>query len=128
MHEKSPQQAHTSSFEGGSEVTAELDGLDLLDLEANGAGSMFHLELPEPSRIVPIRLAGSGSEFTVRRPAGVAARVHLKGWGSEVKFDGQTGGGVGVDVRLQSPNYDGSTRRYDLEASGSGSMIAITSA
>jgi hypothetical protein len=111
---------------GGAEVTAELGGLDLLEMEANGAGSMFRVELGEPSGVVPIRLGGSGSEFTVRRPPGVAARVHLKGWGSGVGFDGQTVTGMSSsDVRLQSPNYEGATRRYDIETSGSGSMITV---
>jgi hypothetical protein len=36
---------------GGSEVTTELGGLDLLELDANGAGSMFRVELPEPTRL-----------------------------------------------------------------------------
>ena len=54
----------------GAMVTAELGGLDLLELEANGAGSMFRVDLPEPTRAVPIRLGGSGSEFTVAASAG----------------------------------------------------------
>ena len=107
---------------GGSEVTAELGGLDLLEMEANGAGSMFRVELPEPSGVVPIQLGGSGSEFTVRRPPGVAARVQHKGWGSGVVFDDQTVSGM----RLQSPNYEGAALRYDIETSGSGSGFTIT--
>jgi hypothetical protein len=110
---------------GGSEVTTELGSLDLLELDANGAGSMFRVELPEPTRVVPIRLGGSGSEFTVRRPPGVAARVHLKGWGSGVVFDDQTVSGMSSDVRLQSPNYERAARRYDIEVSGTGSMITV---
>lgn len=110
---------------GGAEVTAELGGLDLLDMEANGAGSMFHIELGEPSGVVPIRLAGSGSEFIVRRPAGIAARVQPKGWGSGIVFDGQTMTGMSSDVRLQSFNYEGAARRYEIEMSGSGSMLTI---
>ena len=111
---------------GGSEVTAELGDLDLLDLEANGAGSLFRVELPKPARVVPIQLGGSGSEFTVRRPLGVAARVQPKGWGSGVIFDDQTVGGMSSDGWLQSPNYEGAALRYDIETSGSGSMITVT--
>lgn len=111
---------------GGSEMTAELNGLDLLELEANGAGSTFRVDLPEPTRVVPIRLAGSGSEFTVRRPSGVAARVQPKGWGSGVVFDDQTVSGMSNDGRLQSPNYAGAAHRYDIETSGSGSMSTVT--
>ncbi len=73
--------------------------------------------------MVPIRLDGNGSEFTIRRPPGVAARVHLTGWGSGVVFDDQTASG---EARWQSPNYDGAAQRYDLEVSGTGSMITVT--
>ncbi len=110
---------------GGAQMTAELGGVDLLELEANGAGSTFQVELPEPTRVVPIRLGGSGSEFTVRRPAGVAARVQLKGWGSGVFFDDQTVSERSSDMRLQSPNYEGAALCYDIEMSGSGSMITV---
>lgn len=109
----------------GSEVIAELGGLDLLELEANGAGSLVRIELPEPARIVPVRLGGTGSDFTVRRPPGVAARAQLKGWGSAVVFDNQTVSGVSNDTRLQSPNYEGAVQGYDIEMSGSGSMITV---
>lgn len=111
---------------GGALMTAELDGLNLLELEVNGAGSTFHVELPKPSRAVPIRLSGGGSGFTVQRPSGVAARVQRKGWGSGVSFDDQTVGETSGDGRLQSPNYEGAALRYDIEMSGSGSMITIT--
>jgi DNA-binding MarR family transcriptional regulator len=110
---------------GGAEMTAELGGLELLELEATGAGSMFHVVLPEPTRVVPIRLGGGGSQFTVRRPPGVAARVQGKGWGSGVVFDDQMVSGMSSDGGLQSPNYEGAALRYDIETSGSGSMVII---
>jgi DNA-binding MarR family transcriptional regulator len=111
---------------GGAMMTAELGGLDLLELDANGAGSMFRVELPDPTRVVPVRFGGFGSEFTVRRPPGVAASVQRKGWGSGVVFDDQTDQAGGGDMRFQSPNYEGALLRYDIEMSGSGSMITIT--
>ena len=65
--------------------------------------------------------------ITVRRPAGVAARVHLKGWASALVFDDQTFSGVGNDVRLQSPGYDATAPCYDIEVTGAASMVTITS-
>lgn len=111
---------------GGSEVIAELGGVDLLEMEANGAGSMFSIQLPTPSRTVPVRLGGGGSAFTVRRPPDIAARVQLRGWGSALAFDDQTSTGMSSDEWLQSPNYDDTAQRYDVEASGSGSVFTIT--
>jgi hypothetical protein len=87
---------------------------------------MIHLELPVPSGEVPVQLSGGGSGITVLRPAGVAACVHLKGWGSAFIFDDQIFSNLGSDVRLQSPGYEAADHRYDIEVSSSGSMVTIT--
>jgi DNA-binding MarR family transcriptional regulator len=112
---------------GASEITAELGSLDLAGLEVKGGGSLTRLELPAPSGEVPIRISGGASMITVRRPAGVAARAHLKGWASVFVFDDQTFSDVGNDVRLQSPGYEVAARRYDIEVASSASMVTITS-
>ncbi len=113
---------------GASEVEARLDGLNLAGLEVTGGLSMTHLELPEPSGVVPIRISGGASQILVRRPVGVAARAHLKGWVSTFIFDDQTFSNVGNDVRLQSPGFDPTAPCYDIEVSSSASMVTITSA
>ena len=112
---------------GASDITAELGSLDLTGLEVKGGLSMIRLELPVPSGMVPIRISGGASQITVRRPAGVAARVHLKGWASEFVFDDQTFSNLGNDVRLQSPGYEATAPCYDIEVSSSASMVTITS-
>ena len=111
---------------GGSQIGALLGGLDLVGLEVKGGGSEIRLELPLPSRVVPIRVSGGGSSITLRRPAGVAARVHLKGWGSMCVFDDQTFSSMGSAAQLESPGYDGSGPCYDIEVDSSGSMVNIT--
>jgi hypothetical protein len=99
-----------------------------LDRENGGAKDTFlsvaPLNVTSFSAAVPwqIVIRSGGSEFTARRAPGVAARVHLKGWGSGVVFDDQTASG---DARLQSPNYEGAARRYDIEVTGTGSMINV---
>jgi DNA-binding MarR family transcriptional regulator len=111
---------------GASDVTAELGGLDLAGLEMKGGQSMIRLNLPVPTAVVPIRISGGASEITIRRPADVAARVHLKGWASEFIFDEQRFSNVGNDVRLQTPGYKGMTPGYDIEVASSVSMVTIT--
>ena len=113
---------------GSSEINAKLGNLDLASLEVKGGLSMIHLELPTPSGVVPIRISGGASVITVRRPAGVAARAHLKGWVSTFIFDDQSFSDVGNDVRLQSPGYEAAARRYDIEVASSASTVTITSA
>ncbi len=112
---------------GAAEVVAELDGLDLAGLEVTGGFSMIRLDLPVPSGVVPIRITGGASEITVRRPAGVAARVHIKGWVSELIFDDQTFSGVGKNVRLQSSDVDSTATCYDIEVTSYANMVTITS-
>lgn len=112
---------------GASQIAANLSGLDLQELEVKGGMSMIKVELPEPRRVVPVRISGGASEVNVLRPAGVAARVYLKGWASVLVFDDQSYSQVGAGVRLQSPGYDGAAQRYDVEVTGSASTVAITS-
>jgi DNA-binding MarR family transcriptional regulator len=111
---------------GASEITAELGGLDLSGLEIQGGASMVRVELPEPTGTVPVRLAGGASAVVVRRPVGVAARVHLKGWATHLIFDDQSYDAIGRDVWLLSPDYDDAPRRYDIEVAGSASAVTLT--
>lgn len=110
---------------GGLDLTAELGGLDLTSCEIKGGGSMIHLELPVPSGVVPIRIDGGGSAITVRRPAGIAARAHLKGWGSVLVFDNQTH--IGNDTWVQSSGFEPVAPCYTIEIASTGSMVRITS-
>jgi DNA-binding MarR family transcriptional regulator len=112
---------------GASEVEARLDGLNLSGLEVTGGLNMTHLELPDPSGVVPIRISGGASQIFVQRPTGVAARAHLKGWVSTFIFDDQTFINLGNDVRLQSPGFDPTAPCYNIEVSSSASMVTITS-
>jgi len=112
---------------GASDVTAELGGLDLAGLEVKGGLSSIRLELPMPSGVVPIRISGGASEIIVRRPVGVAARAHLKGWVSIFVFDDQTFSDMGNNVWLQSSGFEPTAPYYDIEVSSSASMVTITS-
>ncbi len=111
---------------GASEITAELGGLNIAGLDLKGGMSTIRLDLPVPAGVVPIRISGGASMITVRRPAGVAARVHLKGWASELAFDEQKYSNLGNDVRLQSQSYDVMAPSYDIEVASSVSMVTIT--
>ena len=112
---------------GASEITADLTGLNLVALEFKGGVSMVRLDLPIPVGIVPILISGGASDVVVRRPRGVAARAHLKGWASTFIFDDQTFSSVGNDVRLQSQGYEADAPHYDIEVASSASMVTITS-
>jgi DNA-binding MarR family transcriptional regulator len=112
---------------GASNITADLTGLDLSGLELKGGMNTISVQLPVPTGVVPITLSGGASTVTLRRPAAVPARVHLKGWASQLEFDNQSYSNLGSDVRLQSPGYEGTAAGYEIEIASSVSMIIITS-
>jgi len=112
---------------GAAQVDAALRDLTLAGFEIKGGMSEIHLELPVPSGVVPIRISGGASDITVRRPAGVAASAHLKGWASAIVFDDQSYSAMGNDVRLYSHGYDVTAPRYDIDVASSASMVTITS-
>ena len=111
---------------GASDITAELGKLDLTGLEVKGGMSMIQLDLPVPSGVIPVRISGGSSQITIRRPAGVPAQVHLKGWASMLVFDEQTFSNLGNDVRLRSLGYEAATPGYDFEIASSVSTVSIT--
>jgi len=111
---------------GAAEVTAKLGALDLAGLEVKGGMSMINLNLPKPTRSVPIRISGGASEIVVRRPPGVAARVHLKGWSSSFHFDDQTYINMGNNARMQTPGYDATAPGYNIKILSSVSAITVT--
>jgi DNA-binding MarR family transcriptional regulator len=112
---------------GASDVSAELGDLDLASLEVKGGVSSIRLELPVPSGVIPIRISGGASEIIIRRPGGVAARAHLKGWVSTFVFDDQTFSNMGNNARVQSSKFDPTAPYYDIEVTSSASMVTITS-
>jgi len=111
---------------GTAQITAQLGGLNLAGLEIKGGMSVIYLGLPVPAGVVPIRISGGASDIAVRRPADVAALVHLKGWVSTFIFDDHTFSNVGNDVRLQSQDFDSTAPCYDIEVASSASMVTIT--
>ncbi|WP_146747082.1 hypothetical protein [Thermogemmatispora tikiterensis] len=121
-----PWHRHIAVQSGGSDIIAELGDLELASCEIRGVGSKIRVELPVPSGVIPVRLGGGGAEMVVRRPAGVAIQVHLKGWGSTCTFDGQTY--FGNNLWLQSAGFDPAAPCYhSLEVVSSGGLVTITS-
>ncbi|HXT37151.1 MAG TPA: MarR family transcriptional regulator [Chloroflexota bacterium] len=110
----------------GAMVTVQLARLDLRELTVEGGGSHMRVELPTVTTVVPVRLQGAASDITVRRPAGVAVRIHLHGWYSMLKLDGRSYTAGGADARLESAGFDATGPYYDIEARGATSMVTVT--
>lgn len=110
---------------GASDITVELGGLDLASLVVKGGVSSIRLELPMPSSVIPIHISGGASEIIVRRPGGVAARAHLKGWVSTFVFEDQTFSNMGNNARLQSSGFEPTAPHYDIEVASSAASECV---
>ena len=110
---------------GAAWIEAELGGLELASFVLKGGMSDLALTLSEPSGAVPIRLFGGASKVSIRRPAGVEARVSVKGGASKLTFDEQSFDALGGKVRLQSPGYGVASDRYEIEISGGASELSV---
>lgn len=62
---------------GASRIEADLSGLRLEAFGIDGGASEVELTLPEPSGTVSVRIEGGANSLRVRRPRGVAARLHV---------------------------------------------------
>jgi hypothetical protein len=110
---------------GVSRLDADLSALRLDSFELEGGASRVELTLPDPSGAVPIRIDGGASNVTVRRPEGVAARLHVGGGASKLALDGQRLGAIGGETRLESQGYTGATDRYEIIITGGANNVAV---
>jgi DNA-binding MarR family transcriptional regulator len=110
---------------GAYRVEADLSGLKLTSFVWTRGLSDVDLTLPEPSGVVPVRLSGGASEVNIRRPAGVEARLSMKGGVSKLTFDEQSFDAVGGTLRLQSPRHREAPDRYEIEVSGGASKVTV---
>jgi DNA-binding MarR family transcriptional regulator len=109
---------------GASHLTGDLGGLEIRSLLIAGGVSRVDLRLPAPNAVVPIRVEGGMSELTLRRPAGTAARLRVRGGASRVSLDGQRVNGVG-SVGLETPGAAAVGSRYEIEVNGGASRITV---
>jgi hypothetical protein len=110
---------------GVSRWDADLREIDLTAIDVQGGASKVDLRLPRPDGAVPVRVSGGVSQVTLRRPAGVPARVHIGGGASQLELDTQYLGAIGGPVRLETPDYARGAGKYDLEIGGGASKVTI---
>jgi len=122
----SPSASWTIEIRGGvSHWDSDLRNLELAGIEVRGGVSKVDLRLPRPTGNSIIRISGGASQLTVRRPAGVPARLQIGGGASKLELDAQYLGAVGGPVRLETPDYSNATDRYEVEIGGGASQIRV---
>jgi hypothetical protein len=101
-------------FSGGvSRLRADLRDVVLRSLEIARGASDVEVDLPEPQGIVSVRIGGGASKVTIRRPAGVGARVSIEG--SSV-----------VHGSIAAHGASTSRNRFEIELGGGASEVTIS--
>jgi hypothetical protein len=112
---------------GMSDVTADLEGLEVGDLEISGGSSRLELRLPRPGSSISVRIGGGASNVEVIRPAGVPVRVRIGGGASKLAIDDFSVGSAGGKTDWKSPDYDSAEHRYDIEIGAGASEVTVRS-
>jgi len=110
---------------GVSHWDSDLRTLELTAIEVRGGVSKVELRLPRPRGSSIVRVSGGASHLTLRRPAGVPARLEIGGGASKLELDAQYLGAVGGPVRLETPDYSNATDSYEVEIGGGASQIRV---
>lgn len=110
---------------GMSQVVADLEELELRDLEISGGTSQVEVRLPRPKEAVRVRIGGGASNVELIRPTGVPVGVHIGGGVSKLAIDDfRLGAAVGM-TDWRSPDYDQVEGRYDIEIGAGASEVTI---
>lgn len=110
---------------GMSDVTADLEGLELRDLEISGGSSRLEIRLPRPGTSIPLRIGGGASNVEMIRPAGVPVRVRIGGGASKLVIDDFAVDSAGGGTDWRSPDYDAAEQRYDIEIGAGASNVTV---
>jgi hypothetical protein len=110
---------------GVSGARLELGELDLRSLAIGGGAHDVTVELPPPSGVVRVRIAGGAHGIAIARPEGTAASLRVAGGAAGLTFDRQRLGAVGGEARLESTDFEGARDRYELEIVGGANQVRV---
>jgi hypothetical protein len=123
----SPSVTWQLQFSGGSNQTIlNLADSKIASIDFTAGASLIQMTLPRPSGTATITLAGGAGQVSVTVPAGIPVRLRLYGGASAATLFGGTHAGVGRGEVLSSPGWAQAANRYDIDAPGGISDIAVT--
>jgi hypothetical protein len=121
-----PAVAWTIAIRGGlSHLECDLSAGTVARIDVAGGCSHVRFDLPLPTSVVPIRIAGGASRVSLRRPAEAGVTVGVDGGISMLRLDDRGFDAIGGAARLDSGNVVDGTPRYELSISGGASDLAI---
>jgi hypothetical protein len=103
----------------------ELASTQLEELTVQGGLHDASFHLGPPRGTVPIRISGGAAKLELLRPAGVPARVSIRGGAWRHALDNRQLGAGGGGTQWESPDYAGAEDRYEISIAGGASGVKV---
>jgi hypothetical protein len=110
---------------GMSDVVADLENLELTELDVSGGTSKLEVKLPRPKGTVRVHVGGGASNVELIRPVGVPVRVRIGGGASRLAIDDFSVGSAGGKTDWRSPDYEEAESRFDVEIGAGASKVTV---
>lgn len=111
---------------GIARLEADLRSVDLRRFELTGGTERVQLEVGSPTSDVGLRVTGGAKSVRFERPVGVPVQVRVRGGAGRIELDGQTLGGRGGEVAIESRDPGTAAGRYLVEVTGGAGSVEIT--
>lgn len=110
---------------GISTCTFDLRDLTLGGLSVTGGAFKLELELGPPHGVVPITIVGGAADITMRRPAGTATELVVRGGATRVRLDERYAEVMSAEARWETPNAAAAAARYEITVDGGASNLSV---
>ena len=110
---------------GAVHMTAQLNSASLRSFVVGGGASDVTLVMPAPEGTVPVRVEGGVNNVAIHRPPGTPVRVRIGSGASRLALDALQFGSVGGEIRWQTPDFDASVDRHDIDIRGGARRLTI---
>ena len=117
---------HIEARGGVANLNADLRDLRLDALDLGQGASQVEVRLSRPAGVVPVSIHGGASDVRIRRPAGVAVRLHVGHGVADLRFDEQAWGAVGGELQLATPEATQAPDRYEIEIASGAAHLEIS--
>ena len=117
---------HIEARGGVAHLDADLRDLRLEALDLGQGASQVEVRLSRPAGVVPVSIHGGASDVRIRRPAGVAVRLHVGHGVADLRFDERAWGAVGGELRLATSEATEAPDRYEIEIASGAAHLEIS--
>ena len=110
---------------GTTRTVADLRGGQVAGMSITKGSDIIDLTMPRPSGSVPVLLAAGASQFLLRLPAGVPARVATTAGAGEISLDGRNHVGVAAGSVFTTPAWAPGAAGFDVDATAGAAHITV---